>query len=136
MKAALPKAIVGHSPSGNRRYRLQFSLASLLLIVLLSAVVGREWMIVQQRHELRNWAVQHKGAIHTVQEFSGNDYVKDFELAGPADVPLLRRMLGDEPLVMLALPYGTDSEELRRARNLFPEANVYVFSTAPGSGFF
>jgi hypothetical protein len=105
---------------GRRWYR--FSLRGLLLAVTLLAV----WLgwnvntIRQRRAAIADWQLRGGGV------YSQKDSADD--LFGPAPVkhelPLVRRLLGDEAISNVFLPPEATSAELETAAKLFSEAYV------------
>jgi hypothetical protein len=67
-----------------------------------------------------------------------NKYPSSFSVVyreqGPASIPWVRTMLGDEPLHLLVYEVDRDVKgaELRRVRKLFPEARILGWPSSNG----
>jgi hypothetical protein len=96
-----------------KRHWYQFSLRTLLIGVTLLAVacayVGWQARTVSERRAMRERI--EKTDKGTIWERSD-------------DVPWLRRILGDEAIPRIILPFETDVEERRKIRAVFPEATL------------
>lgn len=96
---------------------LRFSLRTLLVLVALASAmlgwVASEWHVMQQRRSLGQ-ELRKRG--HLVM-WRGHDWHRQ--------LPLLRRMLGDQPVqgIFLHRDLGVDVEQVERT---FPEAGVHV----------
>lgn len=108
---------------GKPRHRwFQFRLRTLLVgVVLLSipcAYLGHEAAIVAARKE---WLVRHE------QMFlgGGSTFVIPAPQSQPAALPLIRRLLGDEPQNWIAV---SNPDDLKQAKELFPEAEIVVYA--------
>jgi hypothetical protein len=111
MQADPPKA----EPPKRKRRWFQFRLRTLMIVVTLLATVcayvSWQMRIVRERQAEVNREVE--GRI------IGTD---DVEKDNP--VPWIRRLLGDQCVLLIWMPLGTDPAELDRLRALFPEALV------------
>ncbi len=107
-------------PGKPRRRWFQFGLRTMLVgVVLVGAAcsyVAREWPIVAAR---KNWLKEHPRFFAPYYELQ------------PAEpnttLPFIRRLLGDKPQ---AYVYIESPAEEKTAQELFPEAAVYVFTSA------
>jgi hypothetical protein len=99
-------------PKRNRR-RFQFSLRSLMigvtLLALLSGYVVRLRAFVEERQRFLD-AAREQPIFATPDEIS--------------DVPWIRRLLGDRPVLAIGLDADADRAERQRAASLFPEACI------------
>ncbi len=143
-----------------KSFRLRFRLRTLLLAITAVAVwLGWNVHIVQRRNELRRTGADHgahfvsywEGAAtapkadkdrtaptvmayfdaqrKTSQSFGGSSVSIESPTAS-ADLPLIRRWLGDEPVVWIVL---TDPTQLPTYHASFPEAFIAVDPQAEGA---
>ena len=96
--------------------KLQFRLRTLMIVVTLLAVplgyVGWQAKIVRERKAERARAVDMR-----LVGINGSD---------EEVIPWIRHILGDECVVWIREPIGTDAVEVDRLQALFPEAKIEV----------
>jgi hypothetical protein len=99
-----------------------FRLRTLLVVVAALAIgfglwIHHEQRIVQERRAMmeRFDDNRHGGVVVVAL---GSDGVTPWERISP-----IRRALGDEPVEIIELPWGSTDADLQRARQLFPEAS-------------
>jgi hypothetical protein len=102
------------------RRSFQFGLGAMFIAVLLLAIalgwLKSEWQFVLNRKAL-------------IEEFS--DRIGPVGYLGPyfnqeqPTIPFWREWMGDEPRHGIDVPYGAPKQDFKRARQLFPEAEIH-----------
>ena len=118
---------MGQSPT--RRRWLRFSLRGLLIVVTLVAVwLGWNVHVVRQRKaalaELRS-----SGKLLAAYSVAMMGEMQVTRLSSEVQVTFVRKLLGDDPMAFIYFSPSAPISDLRRAKVLFPEADV----TSPNS---
>jgi hypothetical protein len=117
-------------PPKRKRRWYQFSLRSLMIVVMLLAIPC--WWVAKQKK-----LVDERRAMLTRIEkvYHGNWYIEQLPSGLSSAVPGLRRLLGDQGVGMISLPIEADPEIYPVIHALFPEAQLRIFErTVPLSG--
>ncbi len=100
-----------------------FSLRTLFVVMtLLGCWLGYQHNWVRKRNNMRAWVIERHGSVETVKDWGTADYDAELELPGPIEIPWCRKILGDEAVVSVGLPFDASEDEIQRASLLFPEA--------------
>jgi hypothetical protein len=119
------------SPS---RRRFQFRLRTLLIGVTLLCVAGGGYVLWQQKI-----VEERKMALADVAKSQGRFFVWG---DGPAysvnnrdkTIPLIRRLLADQPIYWIVYRHGATDDDIRRLKRLFPEAMIDDEAQLPSPG--
>ena len=103
------------APASPRR-RFQFRLRTLMIGVTLFCVVGawfgnQAWIVIRRKAIIRNEPIS---AMIPAREL----------VPGRADIPWIRRLLGDHDFFAIFAPQSATDDDLERYRSAFPEADV------------
>ena len=103
-----------------RRRWLQLSLRTMFVIIaLFGGWLAWQLHVVSERREFIGWVQAHRG---TVRPERSRDVMSNWRW---------RRLLGDEPTREIELVFETEADQsvVRRAEELFPEAEIGVWVT-------
>ena len=116
-----------------RRRWLQFSLRTMLVAVTVVAIL-LGWQLSHIR-DRRAFVVSMEALVAQENEQAGRALVSPHPgtLTGTpvnivvpnGSIPIWRRLLGDEAMLLMWLPRTSTPEDLHSAHRLFPEAKVY-----------
>ncbi len=110
-----------------RRRWFQFGIGTMLLLVTVFAVwLGWEMAFIRERQEWVRLAKDRRMIVKTVAESTK-------PIPSAAQIPIWRRLLGDQPIVAIRLPSDSSDEDLQQVRALFPETDAAIVK---GGGFF
>jgi len=118
-------------PNPPRRQWYQFGLRTLFVAVTIIAVafgwIMQEMKHVQQRNEYRDWLFRAGPSFYSYDALPPVT-----PLSTKPRISFWRRLLGDAAAWRLNLPRDASLAETQRARELFPEAEIYGrFSQEP-----
>ncbi len=112
----------------------QFSLATLLVVVTLVALVVREVNVVKHRRAAITY-IQERGGHPTLLKDWEADLNPPGEYAIPvspdASIPFWRRWMGDAPVAEISWNASAKEEDIERASAAFPEAGRYLIYPPP-----
>lgn len=123
-----------------RRRRLQFSLnALLMLLTVLAGCIA--WTISEVRYVHLRQAVakstlEQNGRLLSVADWEARPEVAANSIHSPVTNPIWRRWMGDQPMLEVAILYGSSDTTLEATKLLFHEAQVYVAEPPKSGGFF
>ena len=119
-----------------RRHWFRFSLRTLFVAVTaLAGWLGYELHWIRERHEVRRVLESRGGGLQSGDEYKAavdewQRFVPETEKIR-SEIPWVRRILGDVPVVIINAPIDRLSEqELSRIRRAFPEAFVALMVAA------
>ncbi len=103
-----------------RRGWFRFSLGTLFVTVTLTAILlgGVTWE--------RRFALERKALAKEFRDRIGPVGYLGPHAKPPPTIPFWRYWLGDEPYHEIVVPYGASKSDYQRARQLFPEAEIYT----------
>jgi hypothetical protein len=100
-----------------KRRRIQFRLRTLMIVVTVLAVacgyVGWQAKFVRERNGMLDWIARHGGRAYPLIDPRPNEMP-----------PLVRRLLGDEPIGAVILRGPITAEERRSIAARLPEATI------------
>jgi hypothetical protein len=93
-----------------------------MFVVVTAAVILLGWATSEWRFVLKRKAL--------AKEFSDRigpvGYIGPYFNPEPPTIPFWRSWMGDEPCHAIDVPYGAPKSDFKRAKELFPEAEIYV----------
>jgi hypothetical protein len=114
-----------------RRRWFQFGIGTMLLLVTVFALwLAWQVRIVRDRQAMMALLKQQGGSIMALKDWRDpSGYASPVPPVAAVrppqiSVPFWRRWIGDEPIVEVACPVGSDESYVERARAAFPEADV------------
>ena len=123
-----------------RRFRIGI-VTMLLLVTLLCVCLTWQVRIVRERQALAGVIKESGGVITALKEWrppnaSDAAYApmgSPLQAEAPKiNVPLLRQLMGDEPIMVIMLLSDSAPTELERVEAIFPEVRVHVFRGRAG----
>ncbi len=107
-----------------RRRWFRFSLRSFLLLVLVGgSVLGWQMHVVHERTRLRQWLKFRDAYVVTLADQAGQK-AGDPGIPHHGEIPWYRRLLGDEPVLLIDLREDVSEEAEDRVRRAFSESIV------------
>jgi hypothetical protein len=113
---------MSEAPPTRRRW-YQFGLGTLFLVVTVFAMwLAWELNFIRERQAWLRLARDNRVVAKTASDWTGT-------VPASAQIPIWRRLLGDESIVAIRLLVGSPDEELQQVRRLFPESDTAIVTS-------
>jgi hypothetical protein len=134
---------MSESTSKPRRRWFQFSIGTMLLLVTVFAVwLGWELKVVRDRQAMRRWIEEREGGklydvsghgtiLRSLTLYVAKEYKKGPRPDDSPELPWARRLLGDEVVSTVYLPFDATPEERANVAHAFAESSIYEWERCP-----